>query len=101
MKEENEEGSGVDEEQKDSYEYQLPEGFEDEEIDSDEAFNSEDEAMYSHIFENKKVPPKKKAAKAKAKVVRGLDLLNEDDDVVGLFEALQILHKFLIPALAR
>lgn len=33
-----------------SYEYQLPEDFEDEEIDEDEAFNSEDERLYGHLF---------------------------------------------------
>eukprot|EP00884_Botryococcus_braunii_P004425 jgi/Botrbrau1/13984/Bobra.117_2s0014.1 len=38
----------------DSYEYELPSDFEDEEIDEDEAFNSEDERIYGHIFENSK-----------------------------------------------
>jgi U3 small nucleolar RNA-associated protein 14 len=32
-------------------EYDLPKDFEDEEIDEDEAFNSEDERMYGHLFE--------------------------------------------------
>jgi U3 small nucleolar RNA-associated protein 14 len=36
-----------------SYEYELPDDFEDEEIDEDEAFNSEDERLYGHIFENR------------------------------------------------
>lgn len=31
-------------------EYKLPEDFEDEEIDEDEAFNSEDERLYGHLF---------------------------------------------------
>ena len=31
-------------------EYELPEDFEDEEIDEDEAFNSEDERLYGHFF---------------------------------------------------
>lgn len=31
-------------------EYELPEDFEDEEIEEDEAFNSEDERMYGHFF---------------------------------------------------
>jgi len=35
-----------------SYEYELPENFEDEEIEEDEAFNSEDERMYGHLFED-------------------------------------------------
>ena len=35
----------------DVYDYQLPENFEDEEIDEDEAFNSEDEAKYGEAFE--------------------------------------------------
>jgi len=35
-----------------SYEYELPEDFEDEEIEEDEAFNSEDERMYGHLFED-------------------------------------------------
>eukprot|EP00730_Choanoeca_flexa_P009100 TRINITY_DN12584_c1_g1_i1.p1 TRINITY_DN12584_c1_g1~~TRINITY_DN12584_c1_g1_i1.p1 ORF type:complete len:968 (+),score=307.01 TRINITY_DN12584_c1_g1_i1:1665-4568(+) len=65
-----------------SYEYKLPDNFEDEEIDSDDAFNSEDEAKYGHLFDNR--PSKTKKAKkqtAKAKAIRGLDLLNEDDDI--------------------
>lgn len=33
-------------------EYQLPEDFEDEEIDEDEAFNSEDERLYGHLFDD-------------------------------------------------
>lgn len=33
-----------------NYEYELPSDFEDEEIDDDEAFNSEDERMYGHLF---------------------------------------------------
>lgn len=33
-----------------NYEYELPEDFEDEEIDEDEAFNSEDERMYGYLF---------------------------------------------------
>lgn len=37
----------------DNYEYELPEDFEDEEIDEDEAFNSEDERMYGHLFGSK------------------------------------------------
>lgn len=37
-----------------SYEYELPDDFEDEEIDEDEAFNSEDERIYGHIFENRR-----------------------------------------------
>lgn len=32
------------------YEYELPSDFEDEEIEEDEAFNSEDERMYGHLF---------------------------------------------------
>lgn len=35
-----------------SYEYELPDDFEDEEIEEDEAFNSEDERMYGHLFED-------------------------------------------------
>ncbi|KAI8110648.1 hypothetical protein M9435_002322 [Picochlorum sp. BPE23] len=38
----------------DNYEYELPEDFEDEEIDEDEAFNSEDEQLYGHLFSRKK-----------------------------------------------
>lgn len=38
----------------DNYEYELPEDFEDEEIDEDEAFNSEDEQLYGHLFSKKK-----------------------------------------------
>ena len=34
----------------DSYEYELPADFVDEEIDEDEAFNSEDERLYGHLF---------------------------------------------------
>lgn len=37
-----------------SYEYELPADFEDEEIDEDEAFNSEDERMYGHLFAKRK-----------------------------------------------
>ena len=37
----------------DNYEYELPSDFEDEEIDDEEAFNSEDERMYGHLFKNK------------------------------------------------
>ena len=37
-----------------SYEYQLPEDGEDEEIDEDEAFNSEDEKLYAGWFDNNK-----------------------------------------------
>lgn len=37
----------------DTYEYELPDNFEDEEIDEDAAFNSEDERLYGHIFEGK------------------------------------------------
>lgn len=37
----------------DTYEYELPNDFEDEEIDEDAAFNSEDERLYGHIFEGK------------------------------------------------
>lgn len=37
----------------DSYEYELPANFEDEEIDEDEAFNSEDERMYGHLFQDR------------------------------------------------
>lgn len=37
----------------DTYEYELPEDFEDEEIDEDEAFNSEDEKLYGHLFSQK------------------------------------------------
>jgi U3 small nucleolar RNA-associated protein 14 len=32
-------------------EYELPKDFEDEEIDEDAAFNSEDERLYGHLFE--------------------------------------------------
>merc|ERR1719199_618388 len=32
-------------------EYELPADFEDEEIDEEEAFNSEDERQYGHLFE--------------------------------------------------
>eukprot|EP00890_Picochlorum_soloecismus_P006277 jgi/Picsp_1/6650/NSC_03993-R1_protein len=35
---------------KDNKEYELPSDFEDEEIDEEEAFNSEDERRYGHIF---------------------------------------------------
>lgn len=35
----------------DNYEYELPSDFEDEEIDEDEAFNSEDERKYGAWFE--------------------------------------------------
>jgi len=34
----------------DNNEYELPSDFEDEEIDEEEAFNSEDERMYGHLF---------------------------------------------------
>ena len=34
----------------DNYEYELPKNFEDEEIEEDEAFNSEDERRYGHLF---------------------------------------------------
>jgi hypothetical protein len=64
----------------------LPADFQDEEIDSDEAFNSDDEAMYGHMFKssNKKKNSKPaKASKAAKTAVRGLDILNEDDDDVG------------------
>lgn len=37
----------------DNYEYELPSDFEDEEIDDEQAFNSEDERMYGHLFKNK------------------------------------------------
>lgn len=37
----------------DNYEYELPSDFEDEEIDDEEAFNSEDERMYGHLFKDK------------------------------------------------
>lgn len=37
----------------DKFEYELPSDFEDEEIDEDEAFNSEDERMYGHLFPSK------------------------------------------------
>ncbi len=33
-----------------SYEYELPKNFEDEEIDEDEAFNSDDEAKYAGLL---------------------------------------------------
>lgn len=36
-----------------SFEYELPDNFEDEEIDEDEAFNSEDEKLYGHLFDSK------------------------------------------------
>ena len=38
----------------DNYEYELPSDFEDEEIDEDEAFNSEDERKYGHLFAKRK-----------------------------------------------
>jgi U3 small nucleolar RNA-associated protein 14 len=38
----------------DNYEYELPSDFEDEEIDDEEAFNSEDERMYGHLFKKDK-----------------------------------------------
>lgn len=34
----------------DNNEYELPSDFEDEEIEEEEAFNSEDERMYGHLF---------------------------------------------------
>ena len=34
----------------DNYEYELPSDFEDEEVDEDAAFNSEDERRYGHLF---------------------------------------------------
>ncbi len=34
----------------DNYEYEMPAKFDDEEIESDEAFNADDEARYAHIF---------------------------------------------------
>lgn len=37
----------------DNYEYEVPDDFEDEDIDSDEAFNEEDEAKYGHLFRKK------------------------------------------------
>lgn len=37
----------------DNYEYELPPDFEDEEIDEDEAFNSEDERIFGHMFDTR------------------------------------------------
>jgi hypothetical protein len=34
----------------DKYEYEMPEDFEDEEINSDEAFNAEDRKKYAHLL---------------------------------------------------
>jgi U3 small nucleolar RNA-associated protein 14 len=37
----------------DVYEYEMPEEFEDEEIESDEAFNAADRVRYAHIFDKR------------------------------------------------
>ena len=36
-----------------NYEYELPSDFEDEEVEEDEAFNSEDERKFGHLFARK------------------------------------------------
>ncbi len=38
----------------DNYEYEMPEEFDDEEIESDEAFNAQDEATFAHVLEKSK-----------------------------------------------
>ena len=42
-------GRGGDFDEVDTFEYELPSDFEDEEVDSDDAFNSEDEAAFGHL----------------------------------------------------
>lgn len=77
-----------------TYEYEAPDDMDvDEEIDSDAAFDSEDEAKYGHLFQGKskeKEPLTASTRKAQktAKRVSGLDLLDENDgqeeDIVTL-----------------
>lgn len=41
----------------DNFQYELPEDFEDEEIDEDEAFTEEDKKLYAHMFSGKAKAP--------------------------------------------
>jgi U3 small nucleolar RNA-associated protein 14 len=64
-----------------NYEYELPSDFEDEEIDDEEAFNSEDERMYGHLFKNKKDDGGSASEDEEVESESEEDdLLNSDDD---------------------
>ena len=63
-----------------NYEYELPADFQDEEIDEDEAFNEEDDQIYSHIFKGQQ------ADNSEEEDFEGDEDLTRDDfsDDVGL-----------------
>ena len=69
-----------------NYQYELPENFEDEEIDEDEAFNEKDEEVYGHIFGGTTVADQDEDEDNKADV----ELTRDDfsDDVSGIFRCL-------------
>ena len=66
-----------------NYEYELPEDFEDEEIDEDEAFNSEDERLYGHLFASSDKYPSCSSSEEETDVSEG------EDNVREAFNALQ------------
>jgi U3 small nucleolar RNA-associated protein 14 len=65
----------------DNYEYEMPENFEDEEIESDEAFNAQDEAMFAHVLDKSK---KKKAVEEEEEEEE--ENLEEPDEEEGEYE---------------
>jgi U3 small nucleolar RNA-associated protein 14 len=66
-----------------NYEYELPEDFEDEEIDEDDAFNSEDERLYGHLFESSERYPSGSSSEEET------GMSDEEENVREAFNALQ------------